>query len=55
MPVNPDSRLEITAFDRAPDFARGHVRGLHPRSACEEIGLDYAEHPIVAWIKGKRS
>jgi glutathione S-transferase len=32
---------------------RGHVRDLRPRWACEEIGLDYAEHLIVACIKGK--
>jgi glutathione S-transferase len=48
MPVNPDSRLEITAFDWVPDFARGFVRDLRPRWACEEIGLDYAEHLISA-------
>ena len=48
MPVNPDSRLEVTAFDWVPDFARGFVRDLRPRWACEEIGLDYAEHLISA-------
>ena len=48
MPVNPASRLEITAFDWVPDFARGFVRDLRPRWACEEIGLDYAERLISA-------
>jgi glutathione S-transferase len=48
MPVNPDSKLEVTAFDWVPDFARGYVRDLRPRWACEEIGLDYAEHLISA-------
>jgi glutathione S-transferase len=48
MPVNPDSNLEITAFDWVPEFARGFVRDLRPRWACEEIGLDYAEHLISA-------
>lgn len=48
MPVNPDSKIEVTAFDWVPDFARGHVRDLRPRWACEEIGLDYAEHLISA-------
>ena len=48
MPVNPDSKLEVTAFDWVPDFARGFVRDLRPRWACEEIGLDYAEHLISA-------
>src|SRR3546814_6890825 len=31
-----------------PDFARGFARDLRPRWACEEIGLDYAEHLISA-------
>lgn len=48
MPVNPNATLEITAFDWVPDFARGYVRDLRPRWACEEIGLDYAEHLISA-------
>src|SRR3546814_339036 len=48
MPVNPDSKLEVTAFDWVPDFARGYVRDLRPRWACEEIDLDYAEHLISA-------
>lgn len=48
MPINPNAPVEITAFDWVPDFARGHVRDLRPRWACEEIGLDYAEHLISA-------
>ena len=48
MPVNPNAPVEITAFDWVPDFARGHVRDLRPRWACEEIGLDYSEHLISA-------
>jgi glutathione S-transferase len=48
MPVNPNAPVAITAFDWVPDFARGHVRDLRPRWACEEIGLDYAEHLISA-------
>lgn len=48
MPVNPNATLEITAFDWVPDFARGYVRDLRPRWACEEIGLDYAERLISA-------
>ncbi len=46
MSVNPDANIEITALDWVPDFARGYVRDLRPRWACEEIGLDYAEHLI---------
>jgi glutathione S-transferase len=34
--------IEITGFNWVPDFARGYVRDLRPRWACEEIGLDYA-------------
>ena len=48
MPVRPDAKIEIIAFDWVPDFARGYVRDLRPRWACEEIGLDYSEHLISA-------
>ena len=48
MPINPNAAVEITAFDWVPEFARGHVRDLRPRWACEELGLDYAEHLISA-------
>jgi len=34
--------LEITGFDWVPDFAKGFVRDLRPRWACEEIGLPYS-------------
>lgn len=33
--------VEITGFNWVPDFARGFVRDLRPRWACEEIGLPY--------------
>ncbi len=33
--------VEITGFDWVPDFAKGFVRDLRPRWACEEIGLRY--------------
>lgn len=33
--------VEITGFDWVPDFAKGFVRDLRPRWACEEIGLAY--------------
>jgi len=35
-------RVEITGFNWVPEFARGYVRDLRPRWACEEIGLPYA-------------
>jgi glutathione S-transferase len=34
--------IEITGLNWVPDFARGFVRDLRPRWACEEIGLPYA-------------
>lgn len=48
MPVDPHAPLTITGFDWVPDFARGFVRDLRPRWACEEIGLPYAERLISA-------
>ena len=33
--------VEITGFDWVPDFARGFVRDLRPRWACEEAGIPY--------------
>ena len=41
--------VEITGFNWVPDFAKGYVRDLRPRWACEEIGLPYAMrlmHPM---------
>jgi glutathione S-transferase len=38
--------IEITAFNWVPDFARGYVRDLRPRWACEEIGLPYTTRLI---------
>lgn len=48
MPVNPTAPIQITAFDWVPDFARGFVRDLRPRWACEEMGRDYCEKLISA-------
>jgi glutathione S-transferase len=48
MPVEPQAEIEITAFDWVPDFARGLVRDLRPRWACEELGLAYRERLISA-------
>ena len=41
MPVNPNAKIEITAFEWVPDFAKGVVRDLRARWALEEAGLDY--------------
>lgn len=40
--------LQITAFEWVPVFARGFVRDLRPRWACEEAGLPYRERLISA-------
>ncbi|MFA7504784.1 MAG: glutathione S-transferase family protein [Burkholderiaceae bacterium] len=48
MPTHPDAPFRITAFDWVPDFARGYVRDLRPRWACEEIGLPYSTRLISA-------
>ncbi|WP_294263781.1 glutathione S-transferase family protein [uncultured Sphingomonas sp.] len=43
--------LTITAFEWVPSFARGFVRDLRPRWACEEIGMDYAVRLVSAVAK----
>lgn len=46
MPIDPDADIEITSFAWVPDFARGFVRDLRPRWACEEAGIAYRERLI---------
>ena len=41
MPVDPNSKIEITAFRWVPGFAQGLVRDLRIRWALEEIGRSY--------------
>ena len=41
MPINPNAKIEITAFKWVPPFAEGLVRDLRVRWALEEAGLDY--------------
>lgn len=48
MPIDPNAEIEITAFDWVPDFARGFVRDLRPRWACEELGLPYRQRLVSA-------
>jgi glutathione S-transferase len=48
MPIDPNAEIEITVFDWVPRFARGYVRDIRPRWACEEMGLGYRERPISA-------
>ncbi|WP_066547157.1 MULTISPECIES: glutathione S-transferase family protein [unclassified Sphingomonas] len=42
MPVDPEARVSITAFDWVPAFARGQVRDLRVRWALEEAGIPYS-------------
>jgi glutathione S-transferase len=51
MPKDPNAALTITAFEWVPDFARGFVRDLRARWACEEIGLPYAVRLVSAVAK----
>ena len=46
--IDPNAQIEITAFEWVPDFARGFVRDLRPRWACEEAGIPYRERLISA-------
>ncbi len=46
MPVDPNAEIEITSFIWVPEFARGFVRDLRPRWACEEAGLGYRERLV---------
>lgn len=46
--INPAATLEITAFEWVPDFAKGYVRDLRLRWACEEAGLPYRERLVSA-------
>lgn len=46
MPIDPNAAIEITAYQWVPGFARGLVRDLRPRWACEEAGLAYRERLI---------
>lgn len=48
MPIESNAAIEITAFEWVPDFARGLVRDLRPRWACEEAGIPYRERLISA-------
>ena len=41
MPVSPDAKIEISAFNWVPDFARGLVRDMRLRWAMEEVGKPY--------------
>lgn len=47
--------ITITVFEWVPEFARGFVRDLRPRWACEEIGLEYKERLIGQEEKNSES
>lgn len=48
MPVDPNSDIEVTAFDWVPDFARTYVRDFRVRWAIEEAGRPYRTRLISA-------
>jgi glutathione S-transferase len=48
MPIDPNSAIEVTAFEWVPPFARGQVRDLRVRWALEEAGLSYRTRLISA-------
>jgi glutathione S-transferase len=48
MPVDPNARVEISAFSWVPSFAQGLVRDLRVRWALEEAGLPYRERLLDA-------
>ncbi len=41
--IDPAAELEIAGYRWVPDFARGFVRDLRPRWACEEAAIAYRE------------
>ncbi|MBO9621289.1 MAG: glutathione S-transferase family protein [Sphingomonas sp.] len=41
MPVDPNARVEVTAYNWVPEFARGYVRDFRVRWALEEAGIPY--------------
>ncbi|GAB5347885.1 glutathione S-transferase family protein [Alteriqipengyuania sp. 357] len=41
--IGPDAAIEITGYQWVPPFARGFVRDLRPRWACEEADIPYRE------------
>ncbi len=41
--IDPNAQIEITGYQWVPDFARGFVRDLRPRWACELAGIPYRE------------
>lgn len=44
--IDPNADLAIFAFEWVPDMAKGYVRDLRPRWACEEAGIAYREQLI---------
>lgn len=46
MPIEPNARIEVTAFKWVPPFAQGFVKDLRVRWALEEIGQPYRERLI---------
>ncbi|MBX7494297.1 glutathione S-transferase family protein [Qipengyuania sp. 6B39] len=53
MSIDRNSRPVITGFRWVPDFARGFVKDLRVRWACEEVGRPYEERLVTDdFVKG---
>jgi glutathione S-transferase len=48
MPLDPNARVRITAFNWVPDFARGYVRDMRVRWALEEAAVPYSVRKLQA-------
>lgn len=48
MPIDPNAKVRITAFNWVPDFAKGYVRDIRVRWALEEAGVPYAVRKLQA-------
>lgn len=46
MPVDPGAAIEVTAYQSAPEMARGRIKDCRVRWALEEIGLAYRERLV---------
>jgi glutathione S-transferase len=53
MPVDPNARIEITAYQSVPPFAEGRIKDLRVRWALEEIDRPYRERLIGGIFEDK--
>lgn len=53
MPIDPNARVEVTAFKWVPPFAQGFVKDMRIRWALEEIAIPYRERLIGGIFEDK--